>query len=801
MNKTKRLKRRVNLVFIVGFIFFQLPFNYNKLSSQACLKVETILVDACAPPANPFWEGLNEMFRFRVGAQPINAAQMQISWANNIQTIPFNGFIQNAQTASVTAALNATVGSCGGVIIEPQGLILPANSSVIVITSPQLDVNANPFTFLPDTLYILYHNHAGVVFDPNFGTTVAYGHFINSNPNPNIPDIQTLSISVSSIVGCNVSVSYNDSFLVTQAGVPGAQDGASVNFNSAGNPTYFNNGCTAPVPIISPDWTPPLPLCSNAPGINLNNNVTGTPGGTWTGQGVSSNGQFNPQGLSGSIAITYNVGRGACAKQSTQNITVIPPSNPSWTIPSPLCASASPINLSTNVTGTPGGTWSGQGVSANGQFNPQGLSGSIAITYTVGAGTCTVVSTQNIIVIEAPIANWTPPQDFCESEEPIDMNQYITGNVGGTWSGSNISSAGLFNPGGLLGTITLTYSVGSGICESTSTKTFTIVAIPSADWNAPDSICQATVLSLNELITGTTGGTWSGNGVIGSTLNASGLTGETIVTYAVQNGSCIDSSTQTIGIIVLPVPLLPDDKSYCPGDSISSIIVSNGGEYIINWFSDQNLSSLVFEGNGFIPPAETKTYYVVFKQGVCVSPPANITITISSISATIEANTANAAIPFELVVFGQSQNAVSCQWFLNGEQITYTDGQVYLINDTGTYELKLSCINSDGCVATDVKIFDVIDDAVEIIIPNVFTPNNDGINDLFALELKGIKQLEGVLYNRWGRLIYEWTGLENFWDGTINGNKATDGVYFYVVKTIDIKDNNLDHKGTVTLIR
>jgi gliding motility-associated-like protein len=269
----------------------------------------------------------------------------------------------------------------------------------------------------------------------------------------------------------------------------------------------------------------------------------------------------------------------------------------------------------------------------------------------------------------------------------------------------------------------------------------------------------------------------------------------------VQNGSCIDSSTQTIGIIILPVPLLPDDKSYCPGDSISSITVLNGGEYIINWFSDQNLGSLVFEGNDFIPPAETKTYYVVFKQGECVSPPAIITVTISSISATIEANTANAAVPFDLVAFGQSQNAVSCVWFLNGEEITYTDGQVYLINDTGTYELKLTCINNAGCIAIDSILFDVIDNTVEIIIPDVFTPNNDGFNDLFALELKGIKQLEGVIYNRWGRLIYEWAGLENFWDGTINGNKATDGVYFYVVNTIDIKDNSLDNKGTVTLIR
>jgi gliding motility-associated-like protein len=770
------------------------------LHSQACLSLESILVDACAPPSNPLWEGLNEMFRFRVGAQPINAAQMQISWANNVQLIPFNGFIQNAQTASVTSAINATIEPCGGVVLEPQGLILPANSKVLVVTSPQLDISANPLSALSDTLYVLYHNHAGVVFDPAFGTTVAYGHFINFNTNPVIPNIQTLTINIASL-GCNVSVSYNKSLLVTQAGVPGAQDGASVNFNSAGNTNYFNNGCAAPVPVLSPDWTPPLTLCSNAPSVNLNDNVTGTPGGTWSGQGVGSDGQFNPQGLSGSVAVTYSVGTGACAKTSTQNINIIPSADASWTVPSPLCASASPINLSSNITGTSGGTWSGQGVSANGQFNPQGLSGSIAIIYTVGSGACTVVSTQNIIVIEAPIANWTPPQEICESVDPIDMNQFITGDIGGTWSGSNISSTGVFNPNGLSGTVTLTYSVGSGACAATSSKTITIVSAPSADWNAPESICQSTVLLLNELITGTTGGTWSGNGVTGSALNASGLTGETEVTYAVQNGSCVDSSAQTIQIITLPVPLLPDDVSYCQGDSIASIAVLNGDDYAINWFSDENLSSLVFEGNNFIPPAETKTYYVVFKEGDCFSEPNSITVNISPISATIDANTSNASVPFDLVAFAQSQNAVSCEWFLNESSFDYTDGQVYLINETGTYELKLSCINNAGCIATDSTIIDVIDDTVEINIPNVFSPNNDGVNDLFALELKGIKQLEGVIFNRWGQIMYEWSGLENFWDGTINGNRATDGVYFYILSTIDIKDANLEHKGTVTLMR
>jgi hypothetical protein len=83
---------------MLRILFFMFFFTVASPKYWAqCLTIESILVDACTPPSNPYWEGFNEMFRFKVGTQPINASQMQISWANNI---PFYGFVQNTQTAS-----------------------------------------------------------------------------------------------------------------------------------------------------------------------------------------------------------------------------------------------------------------------------------------------------------------------------------------------------------------------------------------------------------------------------------------------------------------------------------------------------------------------------------------------------------------------------------------------------------------------------------------------------------------------------------------------------------------------------
>lgn len=727
-----------------------------KAQSQ-CITVESILVDACAPPSNPYWEGLNEMFRFRVGAQPINAGQIQITWANNIQFIPFNGFIQNSQTASVTASLNATVQSCGW-LIEPPSLILPANSKVLVITSPMLDINANPFASLSDTMYVLYHNHAGVVYDPNYGTTVAYGHFINYNPNPAIPNIQTLSISVSSI-GCNVSVSYNKSFLVTQAGSAGAQDGATVNFGGSGAITYVNNGCIAPVPVLSAAWTPPGNICPNASPLNLNTYVTGTPGGTWSGQGVTGN-QFNPSGLSGPIAITYTVNPGPCAKVSTQNITVGNTGNPAWTIPANVC-SGDQVSLTPLITGTTGGTWSGQGVSGS-TFNSSGLSGNINITYTVGAVPCQTSSTQAISVTPRGNPAWTPPSGLC-SGDVVSLNNYVTGTTGGTWSGQGVSGA-TFNTAGLTGNINITYTVGSGNCKDSSIRAINIGSRASASWTPPSGICSGDVVSLNNLITGTTGGTWSGQGVTGSSFNSAGLSGNIPITYKVGTGSCRDSSTQNIQVLpsgnaawtspgsvcndASPIDLntyvtgttggtwsgqgvstsgtfnpaglsgsIPITYSLgqgsCQGQSVQNINVAAFTTFPLT--ADKNIICAADSARVCAPTGYVSYNWNVGGTSNCV-PAKNagayyVTVTDAN-GCTGESQRFNLSVypipPISVIVQGDtlsSFGAVSYQWRLNGTDIPGATSPVYVATQSGRYSLRVTDNNGCESTSTDVNIY------------------------------------------------------------------------------------------------
>lgn len=73
-----------------------------------------------------------------------------------------------------------------------------------------------------------------------------------------------------------------------------------------------------------------------------------------------------------------------------------------------------------------------------------------------------------------------------------------------------------------------------------------------------------------------------------------------------------------------------------------------------------------------------------------------------------------------------------------------------------------------------------------ITIPNVFTPNNDGVNDFFRVSAKGYNELTCTIFNRYGSTVYKFEGLNGSWDGfTHAGEKVTPGVYWVHIEAVD----------------
>lgn len=123
--------------------------------------------------------------------------------------------------------------------------------------------------------------------------------------------------------------------------------------------------------------------------------------------------------------------------------------------------------------------------------------------------------------------------------------------------------------------------------------------------------------------------------------------------------------------------------------------------------------------------------------------------------------------------------------------VTRTDkDHRYTFTQAGTYKVKVIASNS-LCSYSDSLTVSVSESA--IYVPNVFTPNGDNYNDEFRVAYKSITSFQCWVYNRWGRLVYEWTDPTKGWNGKINGKDAVPGAYFYVIKALG---SDFDPKST-----
>lgn len=106
-----------------------------------------------------------------------------------------------------------------------------------------------------------------------------------------------------------------------------------------------------------------------------------------------------------------------------------------------------------------------------------------------------------------------------------------------------------------------------------------------------------------------------------------------------------------------------------------------------------------------------------------------------------------------------------------------------IFEERGSYSVTLDMENSHGCHC-DTAFEDIAISESLLMVPNVFTPNGDGMNDEFRVAYRSIRQFQCWVFNRWGHLVYYWEDPAKGWDGTINGRPAPEGAYYYVIRAL-----------------
>lgn len=148
-----------------------------------------------------------------------------------------------------------------------------------------------------------------------------------------------------------------------------------------------------------------------------------------------------------------------------------------------------------------------------------------------------------------------------------------------------------------------------------------------------------------------------------------------------------------------------------------------------------------------------------------------------------------------------STDATSYYWdFKDG--FTSSDFEpVHNYTDTGLFQVLLTAVGTNGC-ARDYTQLVIVKPVVSIYVPNSFSPNGDGINDLFFFKGFGISEsnFEFTIFNRWGEVVYQTQFFEP-WNGTERGKNAEMGSYIYRIKYLDVNGISEVVEGHFTLLR
>lgn len=190
---------------------------------------------------------------------------------------------------------------------------------------------------------------------------------------------------------------------------------------------------------------------------------------------------------------------------------------------------------------------------------------------------------------------------------------------------------------------------------------------------------------------------------------------------------------------------------------------------------------------------------------------ANIsTNTIIDASFTSNPSPPEGYVPFEVFFTNTSTPGVNCYWdFGDGNSSTdWSPSHTYTSNGVYTVTLTINSGPPDNCQDVYVMTVNAIQPS-SLVVPNVFTPNGDGINEQFSIESEGIKSITIMIFNRWGKKMHETSAApftesmetKDVWDGTTNGGaKCADGTYFYIIDA-EGYDKKIYHlQGTINII-
>lgn len=252
-------------------------------------------------------------------------------------------------------------------------------------------------------------------------------------------------------------------------------------------------------------------------------------------------------------------------------------------------------------------------------------------------------------------------------------------------------------------------------------------------------------------------------------------------------------------------------------DGVAETQVTGGTmPYAYSWNDEDNQTG----GTAIDLGAGDYVVTVTDANGCVATDTATINQPINELIANFSLSPETGLQPLDVTATNLSVGATAFEWIFGdgNTQTTFdTTAFQYLYADSGSFDVTLIAYNDvTGCSDTMTLSGGMyVTPTSELLVPNVITPNGDGLNDMFPIDpiandffpfkIRNIYDFKGEIYNRWGEKVYEWTQPLGGWEGrSTSGLNLKAGTYYYVITCKGVDDDavtDYELKGDVTLIK
>ncbi len=528
---------------------------------------------------------------------------------------------------------------------------------------------------------------------------------------------------------------------------------------------------TPTVSVNSPE------ICSgNTTQITASVNPDGTYNYSWTVPATVTN-PGNVSSFTASVEGDYTVvisGTDICSATATGTLSFGTDIEPTFNDFGPYCLNETPDDLPTTSLNGITGTWTPASINTS-------ADGTFQFEFVADGGQCAVNKTITIEVLESITPIFQSFGPYCQGDTPDILPTVSDNTISGTWTPETIDTDNI-------GTVDYLFTVAGGQCANDTIIKITVNENPTVEVNS-ETVCEGTSVEIAATASpdGTYSYTWSVPAGFENPGNVQSFNTDVGGTYTVvvsNDNGCEATASGTVTLTEATMPSFDSFGPYCV-DDIADNLPNTSNNGIAGVWQPASIDTSVEGDTEFIFTPNAGQCAKTYQTNIIVHPNPSVVISIPSVCEKVEV---------EIKAIASPQGTYNYSWTTPAGVNDPGNVSTFMSDVEGSYTVLVT--NENNCSATATEIL-TYDEAMPLVFHNVFTPNNDGINDTWEIDnIELYPDNEIVVINRWGNEVLNISGYTNNWDGS----GLAEGTYFYTAK-VYVCGEWKQYKGYVTILR